>query len=360
MKKYIYLDDEDNESIQPMIDGLNGSGKIEVCRFPLDKHERVESIFDSLKRMEYDGLIIDYKLDGGGPYSLSCNANTIAQYMRDLADKGEDLSKPIVLCSTDENLKKQLAFGYTSVDLYDYQFIKDFSIEYGREATVLESLVEGYDKIRNLRHKVQNIVKREISNIDERPFNPFFEEHINVQKCADVIIKDLFKFSGILITKEILCARLGIAMINDYLKVLSLFDAAKYIGVFSELGEYYWMDIVNEIFYSKYGTNLAMLNAGEKMHLLSSGFGDVRLEQAKADPFNNSTRFWTICETTKVALDPQEGYRLKERNILKPWQEHRYVSFSAISSGYVETNKIDEMDYKRYLHKVEYMRESMQ
>lgn len=360
MKKYIYLDDEDNESIQPIIDALNGSEKIEVSRFPLDKHERVDDIFDSLKKMEYDGLIIDYKLDGGGPYSLLCNANTIAQYLRDLADKGEYPSKPIVLCSTDENLRRQQAFGYTSVDLYDYQFIKDVFIEYDRVATVLESLAKGYDEIHNYGHDIQNVLKRDITNIDERPFNPFFEEFISVQKCADVIIKDLFEFSGILIPKEILCARLGIAMADDYLKVLSLFDAAKYIGVFSELGEYYWMDIVNEIFYSLYGTNLALLNANEKIHLLLSHFKDAKIEQAKVDSYNCSTRFWTICEATKVALDPQEGYRLKEKNILKPWQEHRYVSFVAISSGYVETDKIDEMDYKRFLHKVEYMRKSKQ
>lgn len=360
MKKYVYLDDEDNATIQPIIDELNRSKRIGVSRVPLDKNESLEVLFGMLKRMEYDGIIIDYKLDGGGPYSLFCNANTIAQYLRDLADNGECPSIPIVLCSTDENLQKQYSNGYTSIDLYDYQFTKDISLEYDRETAMLESLAEGYEMIRNYRHDVQKIVCRDITNLDERPFRPFFEKQISVQKCADVIIKDLFQFSGILISKEILCARLGIAMINDYLKVLSLFDAAKYIGVFSELGEYYWMDIVNEIFYSKYGTNLAMLNAGEKMHLLSSGFGDVQLEQAKADSFNNSTRFWTICETTKVALDPQEGYRLKERNILKPWQEHRYVSFSAISSGYVETNKIDEMDYKRFLHKVEYMREPKQ
>ena len=356
MKKYIYLDDEDNATIQPIIDELNRSERIGVSRAPLDKNESLDVLFGRLKRMKCDGIIIDYKLDGGGPYSLCCNANTIAQYLRDLADNGEYSSIPIVLCSTDENLQKQYSNGYTSIDLYDYQFTKDISIEYDREAAMLESLAEGYEMIRNYRHDVQKIVNRDITNLDERPFRPFFEEQISVQKCADVIIKDLFQFSGILISEEILCARLGIAKSDDYLRVLAMFNMAKYTGAFCEKGDYYWMDIVDEMFYSMFKTNLATLDSTKKIEMFKNTLVGASIIEAQGDEYNFSKRFWTCCVVSHVALDPMEGYRLDTIPVLKPWQEPQYVSFSAISEGNVNNNNLMISDYERYKQKVEYLK----
>lgn len=355
MKKFIYIDDEDNMAIQPIINGLNQSGRIEVFRMPLTNSGSINEICHKLNEFEYDGIIIDYMLNGNGPYHIDCNSNTIAQYVRDLADNNKAPSRPIVLCSTAENLKSQYEKGYTSSDLYDYNFSKGFEIDYAKEAVVLVSLAEGYEKIAHTQN-ICEILGRDISNLDERPFESVGLGRICVQKCSDLILKDLFKYSGILISKEILCARLGISEKGAYEELLAQFASAKYIGVFQDLSDYYWTDKVEDVFLSIFKTNMASLDAEEKIEIYREKFPDVRLQLAPTDSHSYSKRLWTICQETKVAIDPMEGYRLKEKGILKPWQEPRYVSFSAISDGNVKEETVISADFERYLQKVEYLK----
>ena len=354
MNKYIYIDDEDIASVQSIIDGLNGAGIIEVFRMPLKQGIKTDEIYQDLKTEEYDGIIMDYMLNGGGPYQIGSNSNPIAQYVRDLAEGGK--SCPIVLCSTNENLQKQLNSGYTSNDLYDYQFEKSLKINYKRESELLDSLANGYKQISNSKSEIRNILARDIAGLDPRPFEPFMcAETIQIKQCADLVLQDFFKYAGMLMSEDVLCARLGIAQTGSYADIVSVFAPAKYSGVFNEFGQYYWTDIVNRIFYDIFGTSLASVDAVRKIELLGQRFTTATLELAPMDEYSVSKNFWTVCDVTKVALDPMEGYRLKEKTILKPWQEPRYVSFSALSDGLVEVNKIVDIDVLRYNQKVEYL-----
>ena len=330
------------------------TGRIEVRRMLFAGNETANDIFRKLKESEYDGIIIDYMLNGNGPFRIECNSNSIAQFIRDLADNNERPSCPIVLCSTADNLRSQLQKGYTSSDLYDYNFSKGFDIDFEKEALALESLAEGYKKIAQ-ESNISNILRRTIEELDERPFEPFEVERICVQRCADLIIKDLFKYSGILISQKVLCARLGISEKGAYKELLALFASAKYEGVFHELGDFYWTDRVEDVFLTVFKNNIASMNAEEKIQIYREKYPEIELDLASTDPHSHSKRLWTICEETKVAIDPMEGYRLKEKSILKPWQEPRYVSFSAISDGYVKEEMVIGADYERYLQKVEYL-----
>lgn len=356
MKKYLYIDDESLDSIEALIKGLNRCERILVERMPLEQGDKIEEVYQKLRELQYDGIIIDLMLNGNGPFRIACNSNPIVQYVRDLSERGEHAFCPVVLCSTDKQLKEQLNNGYTSGDLYDYHFSKDFFIDYEHEAIMLESLAKGYDLIKS--NNICKILCRDISNLDVRPFEPFLEGRIEIKQCADLILKDLFMYSGLLISEEVLCARLGIAKKGSYKEVLSLFDSAKYMGVFKEVGNFYWSDLVCEIFYEIFHVSLATLDAEEKVMLLHKHFLNVELEEASLSAHNHSKRFWTICVKTHECLDPMEGYRIKEKTTLKPWQDSRFVSFMAISSGDVDINEISPMDVARYYHKVEYLRKS--
>lgn len=351
MNKY-----KDIASVQSIIDGLNRVGIVEVFRMPLQEGIKTEEIYQSLKTLKYDGIIIDFMLNGGGPYQIESNSNPIAQYVRDRADKGEDQSCPIVLCSTNENLQKQLNRGYTSNDLYDYLFEKCFSINYERESVLLNSLANGYKQISNNKSEIWNILERDIAGLDPRPFEPFKgAETIQIKQCADLVLQDFFKYSGMLISEDVLCARLGIAKTDSYADIVSIFSPAKYKGVFYEFGQYYWTDIVNKIFYDIFETSMASIDAERRVEMLGRKFTKGTLKLASMDRYSVSKNFWTVCEVTDVALDPMEGYRLKEKTILKPWQEPRYVSFSALSDGLIEESKIVDVDVLRYHRKVDYL-----
>lgn len=356
MKKFIYIDDEDVDSIQSIIEGFNQCGRIEVYRMPLGKGQSIEQVYQYLRECPYDGIIIDYMLNGNGPFRIGCNSNSIVQYIRDLADKHNQVACPVVLCSTDSKLQEQIQLGYTSGDLYDYQFAKDIDIDYEKEARVLESLANGYEIIANANNDIKTILGRDISNLDERPFEPFLQTMIMAKQCADLILQDFFRYSGLLISEDVLCARLGIAREGAYINILSMYKSAVYHGIFDELGDYFWTDKVDEIFYDIFKVSLASIDAEEKIEMYKTRFGYETLSLAPMDEYNHSKRFWTICDKTRVALDPMEGYRLKESKILKPWQEPRFVSFSSISSGEVEEKMIVDMDRERYHQKVEYLK----
>ena len=356
MKKYIYIDDEDVVSIQSIIEGLNHSGQIEVYRMPLEQGQSIEKVYQYLRDCPYDGIIIDYMLNGNGPFRIGCNANSIAQYIRDLADKNNKVACPIVLCSTDSKLQEQKQWGYTSSDLYDHYFAKDIDIDYDREARVLESLADGYEVIANANNDISVILGRDISDLDERPFEPFLQTTIRAKQCADLILQDFFQYSGILISEEVLCARLGIAQNGAYKDILSGYASAMYQGIFCALGNYFWTDKVDEIFYKMFNVSLASVDAEKKIEMYKTQLGVEALDLALMDENNHSKRFWTICDKTRVALDPMEGYRLKEIKVLKPWQEPRFVSFSAISDGEVEENMVVDMDKERYRQKVAYLK----
>ena len=355
MKKYLYLDDEALDAIKPIIDGLNRSSKIVVERVPLEQDETIDQVYSSLREIRYDGIIVDYMLNGTGPFRIGCNSHSIAQYLRDLAEQGVVQPCPIALCSTDQNIKRQLQNGYTSNDLYDYHFAKDMDIDYGLIALKLESIAVGYEEIIKSGKDISRILQKDISNIDPRPFEPFAKS-IQTKQCADLILQDFFKFSGLLISEEILCARLGIAKVGTYREILSIFDSAKYSGVFKELGKYYWFDIVSIIFRELFNENIASLDAEEKVELMKTKLDNASFEVAPIGRNNNSKRYWTICERTGVALDPMEGYRLKESIALKPWQEPHYVSFSAISDGEVDYNEVVDGDLERYTRKVNFLK----
>lgn len=358
MKKYIYIDDEDDKSIQPIVEGINRRGKIVVERLPLERDEPINNVYEKLMSYPYDGIIIDYMLNGSGPFHIGCNSHSIAQYVRDLADSGSIRSCPIVLCSTDQNLHQQLQKGYTSNDLYDYHLAKDYRIDYDCTATRLESLVNGYERIANKSNDIANILGRDITLLDMRPFKPFLNAERNAQQCADVILKDLFRYSGILISEEILCTRLGIARTASFLEITNLFKAAKYTGIFYEWGDYFWMDLVRDVFQDIFQANIAALDANEKVALLRKRFQDITIEKAPVDPHNVSKRLWTNCIATGVALDPMEGYQVQELDGLKPWQECRYVSFSAISSGEADqVGQIQDGEMARFLQKVDFLKE---
>lgn len=355
MKRYIYIDDEDITSIQSIIEGLNNSEQIEVYRMPLTQDRSIEKVYQLLETSQYDGIIVDYMLNGSGPFRIECNSNSIAQYVRDLADKNKKVACPIVLCSTDSKLQEQKRLGYTSDDLYDHYFAKDIDIDYDREAKILESLADGYEVIANANNDISVILGRDISDLDERPFEPFLQTTISAKQCADLILQDFFLYSGILISDKVLCARLGLAREGAYEEILSMFTSAGYQGVFCALGNYFWTDKVDEIFYKTFNVTLASVDAEKKIEMYKTLLGVEELCLAPMDEYNHSKRFWTICDKTGVALDPMEGYRLKETKVLKPWQEPRFVSFSAISDGEVEENMVVDMDKERYHQKVEFL-----
>ena len=128
--KFLYIDDENDESVEAIVAGFNDQGQIEVVLHPLDETKDFESLKKVLLNSKIDGLILDLRLDGEGPNRVEFSAATLAQDIRTLSSRNELNSYPIILCSTEPNIRETYNVDKSSHDLFDYKFEKSAEPDY--------------------------------------------------------------------------------------------------------------------------------------------------------------------------------------------------------------------------------------
>src|SRR5690606_1673991 len=98
--KYLYIDDENDQSTSSIADGLKINGLLDV---DLAEPQQFREQKDFLEKhlSEYDGIILDLRLDGRR-LEIPYNAPALAQELRMMAADGTIPSTPIILCSTEE------------------------------------------------------------------------------------------------------------------------------------------------------------------------------------------------------------------------------------------------------------------
>lgn len=330
--KFLYIDDENDSSVEAIRDGFNDQGLIEVVvEQPQDFKTQKKLLLEKIQ--DFDGLILDLRLDGNMQLDVSYNAPAIAQEFRTIVPS----PCPIILCSTDEIMRATYDVDKTSHDLFDYKFLKGSNPNWPKISKKLLALAEGYNSLKSKKWSIDEILGREdIYSLDSRIFEVLIDNERTPQiyDISSFIIKDLLHHSGPLIKEQILAARLGVDIIasgeawNSLLK--QLFEEAKYSGMFSDGWNRWWADKINIAFKEiSGGIRLTSLNAAERVKKLVEFSRLKDLKAAEPLPYCNSSNFWTICEGHKKPLDPIEGFRVFESSDLKPWQEAKYISFDA-------------------------------
>ncbi|BFM45058.1 hypothetical protein CFS9_36990 [Flavobacterium sp. CFS9] len=359
--KYIYVDDENDVSITSLIHGFNDTGLVEVHQLLITKGMNFSDLEELIKSKivdeNFDGLLIDLRLDGEGPNRLKYSAISISAELRAICARREIPSFPIVLCSTLDNIKETYKSDKTSHDLFDYTFRKSEKPDYDRFSIKLKALAEDYKTLPFDADNLSSVFQREdLKNLDQRIFERFYSQDINVAyDYAHFTVKTLFHSTNPLIKETILAARFGVdikASGDSWAELLSKFDDCKYKGVFSSGWNRWWADLVNSKLKDISGKNFSFLKAEERVAILSEVLMIGGLVAAKPIDLNTSSEFWTICEATKCPLDPLEGFRVKLSHELKAWQEPKYISFYAvverlgiekgIEPHYSETDRIEE------------------
>lgn len=364
--KYIYIDDENDGSITSLINGFNDIGLIEVHQLSIEKglsFSVLESLIKSkIKDENYDGLLIDLRLDGEGPNQLEYSAISISSELRAICARNELKSFPIILCSTLDKIKETYKSDKTSHDLFDYTFRKSENPDYERFSIKLKALAEGYKELPCDANSLNKIFQRsDLKNLDQRIFERFYNQDIIVPyDFAHFTVKTLFHATNPLIKDTILAARLGVNIEESgpyWIQLLSKFDDCKFNGVFSSGWNRWWADLLSIKLKEISGKNFSFLKAEERVAILKEVFAIEGIIAAKPIELNNSTEYWTICEATKCPLDPLEGFKVKLSHELKAWQESKYISIHAIlerlgadkgiEPHYSEIERIEE--YKRNL-----------
>lgn len=360
--KYIYIDDENDGSITSLINGFNDTGLIEVNPLPIEKGLSFSDLESKIKQKitdeSYDGLLIDLRLDGGGPNDLQYSAISISSELRTICARKDLKSFPIVLCSTLEKIKETYKSDKTSHDLFDYSFRKSENPDYERFSKKLKALAEGYKTLPFNADSLDEIFQRQdLKNLDQRIFERFYNQDIIVPyDFAHFTVKTLFHCTNPLIKETVLAARLGVNIEESgthWTELLSKFENYKYKGLFSGGWNRWWADLLNMKLKEISGKNFSFLKAEERVDFLKETFGVDGIVAAKPTMHNTSSEFWTICEATKLPLDPLEGFKVKLSHELKSWQEPKYMSLYAIlerkgsdkgiEPHYTELERIEEL-----------------
>jgi len=346
--KYLYIDDENGSSENSTLNGFNDTKIIEVERFNLSDFRDFGRLKKELERAcnnnEFDGLIIDLRLDGAGEDRTEFNATAITSELRSISARGDILSFPIVLCSTEEKIKQTYDTDKTSHDLFDYKLSKSNpEPDWIKISTKLKSLAEDYNWLQSSKRTHSEIIGvNNLGIVDER----IVEKLLNFSVTYDFthfVITNFFHQINPLINERILAARLGIDLVKTPSEVweklsISVLDDIKYKGLFSDGWKRWWADGLVEWFTKISGEKLAFLNAEKRVEILKNKTGLQEIEFASPLKFCTSSEFWSICEGYKVPIDPLEAFKIYTTADLKPWQESKVISLLAIleREGFVD------------------------
>ncbi len=346
--RYLYIDDENGSSEISTLNGFNDTKIIEVTRFNLSAFRDFGSLKKELERAcnnnEFDGLIIDLRLDGAGEDRTEFNATAITSELRSISARGDIRSFPVVLCSTEEKIKQTYDSDRTSHDLFDYKLSKSNpEPDWIKISTKLKSLADGYEWIQAAKREPAEIIGVDkLDIIDERIAERLFSFSVTYD-FTHFIIKNFFHQTNPLINERILAARLGVDLAktpNEVWKELSLsiLDGVRYKGMFAEGWKRWWADGLVGWFREISGEKLAFINAEKRVEILKNKTGLQDLIHASPLKFCTSTEFWTICEGYKVPIDPLEAFKIHTSADLKPWQESKVISLLAIleREGFVD------------------------
>lgn len=333
--KYIYIDDENDPSIEAIRDGLNDTGIIEV------DYRQVEEFTSQINFFEtglenYKGIILDLRLDENMGVGVRFTAPSLAQEIRTKSGAGLGIKEvPIVLCSTDEKIKALYSREQSSHDLFDYEFLKGSSPDWNKIASRLNSLATGYQKMLAVGFDLEQVLGRPLEGIDSRILGKFIDKELGfpAHELSQHLLKELIRWPGPLIGFELLGAKLGIDVekSEDWQQLLDEhLISCRYHGVFSEGWSRWWTDLLIDWFKDITGRRLSTLKAHERVEILKEKLNISGLAAADPLPKSVSTNYSTICEFFRKPIDPFEGFKVFGRKDPKPWQEHQYLSIEAV------------------------------
>lgn len=334
---YLYIDDENDSTTQAIAEGLEIETIIKVSlsepqQFKEQKAWMIEN------QNNFQGILLDLRLDGKR-LDIPYNAPALAQELRMMTAEGLLRSMPIVLCSTLEKMRATYEIDKTSHDLFDYKFHKQERPPWKKFATKMASLATGYTNIVSLKFELDAIFNRDLTVFDTGIFEKFssLEQPLPTFEYAAFVIKEFFHHPGLLLKETLVAARLGIDIVNSGDRWIELREKhlsdIKYSGVFSDGWNRWWADLLAQRFKDLTGKRLSVLNADERVALLSEKTGITDLVPATPITRNSSNKFWTICEYYKKPLDPLEGFKIHTSIEPKSWQESKYISLDAVLNG---------------------------
>lgn len=336
MAKYYYIDDDPNS--QNKVQGFENDELLIVARQHENSWEE-QLNFIKEKEYDYDGLILDLKLDdlpNSNDKRADFRGTSLAQEIRTRQKEGLLKCFPIVLFSAND--KTQQALEKSGMDLFDI-YIDKSKLDDKAFLIYAPQIIDvsvGYKRLSDSSLFIKDVFNITESQIDSRfifEYNETKKSPVHIQ--ARFLITEFLDKQGLLVDEDVLAARLGIDKdkSEDWCKLLVNLTFAKYNGVFSKGWTRWWMHLIEQWWKEISGSNefqfLRSTAAPERVEKIKQATQLTRLVSAEKIDKANSDRFWTVCKGHNRPLDPVDGLLIQGQDNLYSWQEPEYVSVDA-------------------------------
>lgn len=351
MTKYYYIDDDPNS--QNKVQGFENN---ELSIVAMQHKDSWEEQLDFLKEKEddYDGLILDLKLDdlpNSNRKRAKFRGTSLAQEIRTRQKEGVLKSFPIVLFSAND--KTKIALEKSGKDLFDIFIDKNLDDKaFTMFTPQLIDLPAGYKALGDSAMTINNILKVDETTIDSRfvsEYKETKESPVHIQ--SRFLITELLAKQGLLIDEDVLAARLGIdkTKSSDWNKLLEKIDATKYKGAFCDGWPRWWMHLIEKWWNEEICSDLYLrsTSAIDRVNKINQATGLTQLVAATKIDKAESDEFWTICKGHRLPLDPVDGLLIQGQDNLYSWQEPEYVSIDAALWRKNIDNWLDVADVER-------------
>lgn len=334
MTKYLYIDDDKLKDSKDKVSGFSEKGRLEVEAE--NNYSSWKEQIDRLRKMDYDGLILDLKLDEipvlDGKHA-DFHGTSLAQQLRDYQKEGTLPAFPILLFSGEEKMKSSL--DATGLDLFDMCINKgEMNVEVMKNIpNQLEDLSICYKRL-NKKESAVNMLCA-VYPVDERFTNTLadLQQDNSVAACVHLLLHEFILKPGLLVDESLLAARLGVDIKKSgdvWPSILSLFDKAHYQGTLGNGWKRWWMRGINDIWRDLAdGQYLQMMEASERVDVLKKVLENDSIFSAERLRYSESSKFWTVCRGTDEPLDPVDGFVIAGQEPHYPWQDFMYVSKKA-------------------------------
>ena len=286
MYRAVFVDDRSEEQ-QYMTRLARVSNQDIAWSFSLPD-SNVEKFADGLFLAKYDLIVLDYRLDEVPNYDSEkqvvnrYRAATLAQYLRERGTQSTSQDVPIVVLSQEPNVHQFYDPDLTAHDLFDLVLLKkEINNDPKKHAKRLLSLIDAYAQTR-IEFKESktpvDLLKLLALGSNEQPVVDF-QDIAQIQKlfAPHQIIRELHRIfiarAGILLSKNDICARLGISLENaewQQLEILFRNDAILYTGVLSSGWQRWWRHRFEAWIEKVVGSNWGALTAAARTKILNS------------------------------------------------------------------------------------------
>lgn len=339
--KYLYIDDNADDLVEGQVSALNvGKSELEVQhRQPLGAWENERKYFEDDFSKEYDGLILDLRLDDEkNKAGLKSNykGTSLAQELRTLSKEGIINETPIILLSATDKIIESL--DATGKDLFDVRIPKERLEGEVFEETrkKLIALANGYKKIASLKNEpisqkwFLGLLDVNPNKVDERFVTKVMTFHSHpTHSLISFLIETLFSSDGPLISEWTMAARLGIdiEISTDWRNLLESLGESKYNGVLCGGWPKWWTHLFDDWLIKNFkDAPFRTTKASQRVELLRNFTGLHGLKAAERLPYSQSSLYWTICRGSGKPIDLIDGLVIRNQENLFPWQEKKYVS----------------------------------